>query len=220
MAKASSRTKNSAKLKSRGGSVTSDAPRKSKTRAAAKVIEAAKMIEAATRAPKPVGRPSLRSGFLIHDVSRLRRTAFDQRLKPFNITRAQWWVLANLARRNCDGISQVELARLLDVGKVTLGGLIDRLEESGFLIRVPDKIDRRSKRIMRSPEGKTLCERMEVFSQSVSAEIMAGISEEEHRQFIDVLVKMKHNLVKMDAVPQSTQRTRDKAPSDEDTLVD
>jgi len=30
---------------------------------------------------------------------------------------------------------QVELARLLDVGKVTLGGLIDRLEEHGFVIR-------------------------------------------------------------------------------------
>jgi MarR family transcriptional regulator for hemolysin len=220
MGKTPGKAKNSAKLKSRVTTLDSDPPKKSKSRAAAKVIEAAKMIEAATRPLKTTGRLPLRSGFLIHDVSRLRRTAFDQRLKPFNITRAQWWVLANLARRNCDGISQVELARLLDVGKVTLGGLIDRLEESGFLIRVADKIDRRSKRIMRSPEGKALCERMEVFSQSVSAEIMSGITEEEHRQFIDVLVKMKHNLVKMDAVPQSTQRTRDKAPSNDDTLVD
>ena len=28
-----------------------------------------------------------RAGFLIHDVSRLRRTIYDQRLKPLGITR-------------------------------------------------------------------------------------------------------------------------------------
>lgn len=192
----------------------------SSNRKGAKISAAAKLIAAATPA---AGRPSaapLRSGFLIHDVSRLRRTAYDQRLKPFNITRAQWWVLANLSRRNCDGISQIELARLLDVGKVTLGGLIDRLEESGFVIRVPDKADRRSKRIMRSPEGKALCDRMEVFAQAVSTEIMSGITDEEHRLFIDVLTKMKHNLIQMDAVPQSTPRSRDKTPADNDSLGD
>jgi MarR family transcriptional regulator for hemolysin len=183
-----------------------------------KAAAAAKMLAAATPKGAAAGIP-LRSGFLIHDVSRLRRTAYDQRLKPFNITRAQWWVLANLSRRNCDGISQIELARLLDVGKVTLGGLIDRLEESGFVIRVPDKQDRRSKRIMRSPEGKALCDRMEVFAQAVSTEIMSGISDEEHRLFIDVLTKMKQNLIKMDAVPQSTPRGRDKAVDDEDALA-
>ena len=180
---------------------------------------AAQLLADATAQSEPSGA-HLRSGFLIHDVSRLRRTAYDQRLKPFNVTRAQWWVLANLSRRNCDGISQIELARLLDVGKVTLGGLIDRLEESGFVIRVPDKQDRRTKRIMRSPEGKALCDRMEVFAQAVSKEIMSGISDEEHRLFIDVLTKMKRNLIKMDAVPQSTSRSRDKNLAQEHALSD
>ena len=36
----------------------------------------------------------LKLGFLIHDVSRLRRSAFDRCLKPMNVTRSQWWVLA------------------------------------------------------------------------------------------------------------------------------
>jgi MarR family transcriptional regulator for hemolysin len=164
-----------------------------------KASSATKLMAAATRTA-PKSQDPLRSGFLIHDVSRLRRTLYDQRFKPFNITRAQWWVLANLSRRNCDGTSQIELARLLDVGKVTLGGLIDRLEESGFVIRVPDKRDRRSKRIMRSPEGKALCDRMEIFSDPVGKEIMSGITDEEHRLFIDVLRKMKSNLIKMNAV--------------------
>jgi MarR family transcriptional regulator for hemolysin len=199
--------KSSATEKANGAAKAGD----SKAAAAAKLLAAATAASGSSNAP-------LRSGFLIHDVSRLRRTAYDQRLKPFNITRAQWWVLANLSRRNCDGISQIELARLLEVGKVTLGGLIDRLEESGFVIRVPDKQDRRSKRIMRSPEGKALCDRMEVFAHAVSKEIMSGISDQEHRLFIKVLTKMKRNLIKMDAVPQSTPRTRTKASADGDSL--
>ena len=38
----------------------------------------------------------LRIGFLIHDVSRLRRNTFDQYMKPLGVTRSQWWVIAHL----------------------------------------------------------------------------------------------------------------------------
>jgi MarR family transcriptional regulator, transcriptional regulator for hemolysin len=146
----------------------------------------------------------LRVGFLIHDVSRLRRTIYDQRLKPMGITRSQWWVLSNLSRHQGEGYMQIELARLLDVGKVTLGGLIDRLEENGFVTRVPDKIDRRSKRVLPSAKGKALIKKLEVIALGVNAEIMRGISEQEHKVLLNVLAKMKGNLIEMEAVPAST----------------
>src|SRR3546814_12675126 len=66
----------------------------------------------------------LRFGFLIHDVSRLRRVVVDRALKPLGITRSQWWVLAFLSRR--DGMTQTALAADLDLTKVALGGLPDR----------------------------------------------------------------------------------------------
>jgi hypothetical protein len=73
-----------------------------------------------------------RVGFLVHDVSRLRRTLFDQALKPHGITRSQWWVLANLSRRGSEaGVVPSDLAKRLDVGKVTLARLLDRLESRG-----------------------------------------------------------------------------------------
>ena len=61
----------------------------------------------------------LRLGFLVHDVSRLRRRVVDRALKPLGVTRSQWWVLAFLSRS--DGMSQVALADELDLGKVALG---------------------------------------------------------------------------------------------------
>src|SRR6266404_5294276 len=71
----------------------------------------------------------LRLGYLIHDVSRLRRMMFDRDLAPLGITRSQWWVLAFISRK--DGLPQTQLANELDVGKVAVGALIDRLESSG-----------------------------------------------------------------------------------------
>ena len=44
----------------------------------------------------PRNERPFRLGFLIHDVSRLRRTVVDKALRPLGVTRSQWWVLANL----------------------------------------------------------------------------------------------------------------------------
>ena len=55
-----------------------------------------------------------RPAFTMHDVSRLRRTAFDQSMKPHKVTRPQWGVLIYLARH--DGMIQSDLGDLLAVG--------------------------------------------------------------------------------------------------------
>ncbi len=99
---------------------------------------------------------------------------------------------------------QIELARLLDVGKVTLGGLIDRLESAGFVTRQPDKVDRRSKRVLISAKGKLLITRLEKVSKVVNAEIMDGITEKEEDTLIRLLAKMKQNLIQMEGVPSAT----------------
>ena len=69
--------------------------------------------------PQPKLPQDVRIGFLVHDVSRMRRTLFDQAMKPLGITRSQWWVLSQLSRHVRTGMLQTDLARDLDVGKVT-----------------------------------------------------------------------------------------------------
>ena len=147
-----------------------------------------------------------RAGYLIHDASRLRRTALDQRLRPLGITRSQWWVMTHIPRVNGEALSQVELARLLDVGKVTLGGLIDRLERGGLVERCADGEDRRLKRIRMSRRGRALFQRIEEIAAEVNGESMAGISPEDEARLVEILARMKTNLKRMDAVPPTTSR--------------
>ena len=54
-------------------------------------------------------------GFLIHDVSRLMRVAFDRRGRDLGLTRSQWWVLTALYAM--EGVPQSELADYMDASK-------------------------------------------------------------------------------------------------------
>ena len=135
----------------------------------------------------------LRLGFLIHDVSRLRRSAFDRCLKPLNVTRSQWWVLAYLSRE--DGMTQSQLAVELDLGKVAVGGLVDRLEKAGLLRRDPDASDRRVNRVFLEPKSKQLIARMRKISHRMNQQILEGLADEQLETTAVTLDAMKRNLL-------------------------
>lgn len=137
---------------------------------------------------------ALTFGYLVHDVSRIRRTAMDQVMRPLGITRSQWLVFSALSRGGNDGMTQVDLARLLEVGKVTVGGLIDRLEASGHVERRPDAADRRAKRVFITPQGFSLLERMIQVAAKLNARSVHGLDGEQQRRAEAVLYQLKQNL--------------------------
>lgn len=136
----------------------------------------------------------VRIGFLVHDVSRMRRTLFDQAMKPLGITRSQWWVLSQLSRHARSGMLQTELARDLDVGKVTVGGLIDRLEAAGYVVRQPEKADRRAKRVMITERGHEVLQDMVVVGHRLNGIILAGLAPEAVAEAERALETMKENI--------------------------
>jgi MarR family transcriptional regulator, transcriptional regulator for hemolysin len=160
----------------------------------------------------------IRIGFLIHDVSRLRRTAFDQRMKHLNITRSQWWVLSGVSRHGDQGITQTELASVLDLGKVALGGLIDRLEERGFVERRADANDRRVNRVFLTRKGNGILDKMTHIGMDMNSKVMKGISLKTQHLIADALHQMKANLIELDTVPGSKVR-KEKGTEPEDSTA-
>lgn len=135
----------------------------------------------------------LRLGYLIHDVSRLRRVAFDRELAPLGITRSQWWVLSFISRN--DGLPQTQLANELDVGKVALGSLIDRLQLSGFVERRADEKDRRVKRVFLTDKARGLIQQIDPVNDSFNTRILKGISRADVERASKTLHAMKTNLI-------------------------
>lgn len=144
------------------------------------------------RSTNDAERQAIRLGFLIHDVSRMRRTAYDQLMKPLGVTRAQWWVLAHLSRN--DGMVQTQLASALDVGKASLGTLIERLEAGGLIERREDPIDKRAKRVYMARAGQQLLKRIMREESRLNELILKGLPAAEREAMIRQLTHIKHAL--------------------------
>ncbi|MBL6749511.1 MAG: MarR family transcriptional regulator [Nevskia sp.] len=147
-----------------------------------------------------VSRQGIRLGFLIHDVSRMRRNAYDQVMKPLGVTRAQWWVLAHLSRH--DGMMQTELADVLDVGKASLGTLIERLEAGGWVERRADPSDKRAKRVFLARSGQQLVRKMTLEENRFNDRILNELNGADREQLIRLLSKIKHALIQY-GVPEA-----------------
>jgi DNA-binding MarR family transcriptional regulator len=150
----------------------------------------------------------LELGFLIHDTSRLRRAAFDRALKPLNVTRSQWWVLAYLSRK--DGMTQSELAQELDLGKVAVGGLIDRLEKNGLVRRDPDPTDRRVNRLYLEPQSRQLLSSLRKANHEFNVRILDGLGDKQLIATAATLEVMKGNLLRYLESPDGESAEADK----------
>jgi len=144
------------------------------------------------RRPKWSTDEDFKLGVLIHDVARMRRNRFDQLMKPLGLTRAQWSVIANLSRR--DGMVQTELASFLDITKVTLGGLLDRLEMGDWIERRSDSTDRRAKRIYLTPNANRLLHEMRASEDAMNRLVFRNVNAEARALLRDALRQMRDNL--------------------------
>jgi DNA-binding MarR family transcriptional regulator len=135
-------------------------------------------------------------GFILHDVARLLRTTFDRRVRTLGLTRSQWWVLNHLFRN--DGAMQSELADVLEVEKATLGRLLDRLEQKGWVRRESDPGDRRVRRVFLTEEVEPAIKAMRVAAAEVRRDALAGLSAEQQERFVDTLLTVKANLSRVE----------------------
>lgn len=132
-------------------------------------------------------------GFILHDVARLLRTTYDRRVRELGLTRSQWWVLTHLFRK--DGITQSELAEMLELEKPSLGRLLERLEAKGWVRREMDARDRRAKRVFLTSAAETPMRVMRKIAAGVREDALSGLSTADRDRFVDALLTIKSNLM-------------------------
>lgn len=131
-------------------------------------------------------------GFLVTDLTRLITSEFNDMVAPIDLTRSQWRVVVYLHRE--DGLSQSELAELLGVGKVTIGGLVDRLQHAGWITRRDDPKDKRTKRVYLTGKGRAIEKEMIAKGGELSRRILRTLSPDEQTALIAMLLSVKEDL--------------------------
>jgi DNA-binding MarR family transcriptional regulator len=140
---------------------------------------------------------------LLHDIARTLRTRSDQLARAHGMTRAQWIILARLARQ--PGISQNEMANVCEVEPITVGRLIDRLEVRGLVERRADPKDRRVHRLHLLPPAEPILKEIAGYREALNEEVVAGLSEAERTKFVDLLVFIKSKLATGNALAAKLQ---------------
>jgi len=129
---------------------------------------------------------------LLYDVARQMRTRADQRARARGMTRAQWVILVHLERQ--PGLSQNELAAIVEVEPITIGRLVDRLEARGLVERRSDPRDRRVWRLQLLPAATPILREIKKYRAELHELMTAGLDPATLRVMADGLLRMKANL--------------------------
>lgn len=131
--------------------------------------------------------------FEVVETARLIRREANRRAAVLGATKAQWRVLARLARAG-EPMRQVELADALDVEPITLCRMIDRLEEARLVERRRDDEDRRAWRIHLTGNAAPVLARLEAMGRAFNDDILDGIPDEDRAAALRVLARIRENV--------------------------
>jgi MarR family transcriptional regulator for hemolysin len=109
----------------------------------------------------------------LHTTSRSWRQAVDRRLKHLGVSQASWMTIAIAAKARAP-LSQSELADKLEVEGATMVAMIDRLVKAGLVVREASTTDRRVKRVVLTPAGVKIYDKVRAEGVALRKELLAN----------------------------------------------
>lgn len=132
---------------------------------------------------------------LDHQVQHLLRRAHQRASSIFltvladaQLTPTQFFAMARL--HETGKLSQNRLGRKAAMDPATIQGVIRRLQERGFIERLPDPNDRRRMVLSLSPLGQQTVSALLSDAKRIGGEILAPLGPEERETFVSLLKKL------------------------------
>lgn len=132
------------------------------------------------------------TGYKIKLLSQLLYRKFSDRLEPFGLTPFHWLVLCCLWQE--DGLPTSCIGEKLQQVGGTLTGVLNRMEERGFVRRERDRHDRRIYRIWLTDSGRELENILPNIVADLHEETWNGVSTSERDRFSQLLNQAISNL--------------------------
>jgi MarR family transcriptional regulator, transcriptional regulator for hemolysin len=110
----------------------------------------------------------------LHNTSRSWRQAMDRRLKYLGMSQASWMTIACTAKA-VTPLSQSELADKLGIEGATMVAMVDRLVSAGLVNREASTTDRRVKRVVLTPAGLELYDKVKTEAAALRKELLADV---------------------------------------------
>lgn len=134
-------------------------------------------------------------GPMLGAAAQLFKQRVDENVERHGLTNAQSRVLLYLIHvKQGTETNQRDLEKLLDVKAPTVNGIVGRMEEKGFILRLPGKRDGRCRSITVTEKGRLLEREVTEGMRAVEAQAIEGFAPQEREQLKGLLFRVMENL--------------------------
>mgnify|MGYP000895615081 FL=1 len=124
------------------------------------------------------------AGHLIRRLHQQSTLVFVQRTQEagFDVTPIQFAALDAIS--NEPGLDQATLAEQIAYDRATIGGVIERLEQKGWVRRVVSERDRRARELSLTPEGQRILKALLPVVRDLQDDILPSLTEADRARFL------------------------------------
>lgn len=129
-------------------------------------------------------------GLLLFGTARAWRTKLDQRLRPLGFSQGKWRTLIHLSLAG-NKLTQKEIAERMGIEGPTLAGLLDRLQDGGWIERRESPEDRRCKIVHLQRRSEAVLKKIFNAAHELRDELLNDISQRDLDTCIRVLAQIR-----------------------------
>lgn len=133
-------------------------------------------------------------GFLVKQINNVFEKDLNKKLKTIGVTSSQCAVLDYLFHTNKDEVSQRDVEENLNLKNPTVTGLLKRLDEKGYILCVPNAVDKRRKNIYLTEKAYDIQRRMDADRKKLDKRLTRGMTKKEVAAVTHALEKMLYNI--------------------------
>jgi DNA-binding MarR family transcriptional regulator len=126
------------------------------------------------------------AGHLIRRLHQLSTQVFVQRTQAagFDLTPVQFAAMDAIHIQ--PGMDQARVAEMIAYDRATIGGVIERLVQKGWVDRVVSERDRRARVLSLTPEGQRIFEALVPVVRDLQGDILKALPEQDRERFLQL----------------------------------
>jgi len=141
-------------------------------------------------------------GLLLFGTARAWRTKLDQRLRPLGLSQGKWRTLIHLSQSG-NKLTQKEIAERMGIEEPTLAGLLDRLQDDGWIERRESPSDRRCKIVHLQRGSKPVLDKIFNTAHGLRHELIEDVPPDDLEACIRVLTQIRKKAEEPAASPKN-----------------
>ncbi len=127
-------------------------------------------------------------------ISKEIKQFIDKRLDN-NLTNIHISILCYIKRNNSTNVYQKDIEDFLNIRRSTTTEILNVMEKNNLIKRVDSSLDKRKKIIVLSQKGNIYVKKFKEILEDVEKILFLNISEEEQKQLVHILDKIRKNII-------------------------